>query len=311
MVRFKGRIPVTLIGGFLGAGKTTLVNHLVAQGGKRFGVIINEFGDTGIDGSLIENIDTDGIAELSNGCLCCVGRDGMVDAMFRLANRPTPPEYLLVELSGLADPVPVAQTLLDPFVRAKFELDGILGVADAGHLEQTLSDVPEGAVQLAYASVVLLNKTDRVDPAGLEQARRILGVINPLAEVYPVRQSQVEPARVLGIKAFDPDWKPQSHTHLHLPSVQTFTLFAERPLHRDRVNAFIDRYLVSRPGQVFRAKGLLSVKGMTQEVVFQGVREIFSLEFSERPATGLSRLVVIGRGLEEEEYRRAFAQLAG
>lgn len=224
MVRFKGRIPVTLIGGFLGAGKTTLVNHLVAQGGKRFGVIINEFGDTGIDGSLIENIDTDGIAELSNGCLCCVGRDGMVDAMFRLANRPTPPEYLLVELSGLADPVPVAQTLLDPFVRAKFELDGILGVADAGHLEQTLSDVPEGAVQLAYASVVLLNKTDRVDAAGLEQARRILGVINPLAEVYPVRQSQVEPARVLGIKAFDPDWKPHSHTHLHLHSVQTFTL---------------------------------------------------------------------------------------
>ncbi|PZA06548.1 MULTISPECIES: GTP-binding protein [unclassified Meiothermus] len=311
MVSCKQRIPVTVIGGFLGAGKTTLVNHLVAQGGRRFGVIVNEFGETGIDGSLIENVDAEGIAELSNGCLCCVGRDSMVDAMFRLANRPTPPEYLLVELSGLADPVPVAQTLLDPSVRAKFELDGIVGVADARNLEQTLSDVPEGAVQLAYASVVLLNKTDRVEAAGLEQARRILEVINPLAEVYPVQQSQVEPARVLGIKAFGSGWQLQRHPHRHSPSLQTFTLAADRPLHRGRVNAFIDRYLVSRPAQVFRAKGLLSVEGMTQEVVFQGVREIFSLELSERPATGLSRLVVIGRGLEEEEYRQAFARLAG
>jgi len=309
MIRFKQRIPVTVIGGFLGAGKTTLVNHLVSRGGRRFGVIVNEFGETGIDASLIENVDTDGIAELSNGCLCCVGRDDLAQTVFRLAGRERPPEHILIELSGLADPVPVAQTLLDPALRAGFELDGLLAVADARYLEQTLSDAPEGAVQLAYASAVLLNKTDLVDMAGLERARRILGVVNPLAAVYPVRQSQVEPARVLGIKAFDPGWKPQSYAHQHLPNIQSFTLSAERPLHRERVNAFIDRYLVSRPGQVFRAKGWLSVRGMAQEVLFQGVREIFSLELTERPATGLSRLVVIGRGLEEEEYRQAFARL--
>lgn len=151
MVRFKQRIPVTVIGGFLGAGKTTLVNHLVSHGGKRFGVIVNEFGQIGIDGSLIENLDTDGIAELSNGCLCCVGRDDLVDTVFRLANRKHPPEHILIELSGLADPVPVAQTLLDRFVRAKFELDGILGVADARHLEQTLSDAPEGGARAGPA----------------------------------------------------------------------------------------------------------------------------------------------------------------
>lgn len=309
MTQFQKRIPVSVIGGFLGAGKTTLVNHLVSSGRHRFGIIVNEFGETGIDGSLIENVDTDGVAELSNGCLCCVGREDLVSALFKLIGRKDKPEYILIELSGLADPVPVAQTVMDPFARTKFELDGIIGVADARNLEQTLRDGPEGAVQLAYANTVVLNKTDLATPEQVTDAENLIRKINPLAQINRTSQSQVNPQELLHLRAFDLDWKPQSYQHLHTPNLQTFTLTAERLLERHKVNEFIDQYLISRPDAVFRAKGFLSVKGFDKQVLFQSVREIFSLEQSKEPALAKSRLVVIGRGLNQFEYEEAFQAL--
>lgn len=309
MTQFQKRIPVSVIGGFLGAGKTTLVNHLVSSGHRKFGIIVNEFGETGIDGSLIENVDTDGIAELSNGCLCCVGREDLVSALFKIISRKDQPEYILIELSGLADPVPVAQTVMDPFARTKFELDGIIGVADARNLEQTLHDGPEGAIQLAYASTVVLNKTDLATPEQVAEAENLIRKINPLSEIYSTTQSRVDPEELLYLRAFDLDWKPQCHQHLHMPNVQTFTLTTDRLLERQKVNEFIDQYLISRPDAVFRAKGFLSVKGFDKQVLYQSVREIFSLEQSNQPADALSRLVVIGRGLNQFEYEEAFRAL--
>lgn len=309
MAQFQKRIPVSVIGGFLGAGKTTLVNHLIEKGQRKFGIIVNEFGETGIDGSLIENVDTDGVAELSNGCLCCVGRDDLVSAMFKLLGRKDRPDYLLIELSGLADPVPVAQTVMDPFAKTKFALDGIIGVADARNLEQTLRDGPEGAIQLAYASTVVLNKADLASPEQLETAQKIIQKINPLAQIQVTDHSRADPQSLLGLGAFDVDWQPASHQHLHTPGVQSFSLSTDKLLDRQRVNEFIDQYLISRPDAVFRAKGFLSVKGFDKEVIFQSVREIFSLELSEKPATGTSKLVVIGRGLNQFEYEEAFRQM--
>lgn len=309
MSQFQKRIPVSVVGGFLGAGKTTLVNHLVATGQQRFGIIVNEFGETGIDGSLIENVDSDGIAELSNGCLCCVGREDLVSALFKLIGRKDKPEYILIELSGLADPVPVAQTVMDPFARTKFELDSIIGVADARNLEQTLRESPEGAVQLAYASTVVLNKTDLATPTQIAEAENLIRKINPLVQIYSTARSRVNPEEVLHKRAFDLDWKAQHHVHLHTPDVQTFTLTAERLLERQKVNEFIDQYLISRPDRVFRAKGFLSVRGFEKQVLFQSVREIFSLEHAQTPASAPSRLVVIGRGLNRFEYEEAFHAL--
>jgi len=309
MIQWQKRIPISIIGGFLGAGKTTLVNHLVASRAHRFGIIVNEFGETGIDGSLIENVDTDGIAELSNGCLCCVGREDLLSALFKLISRKEKPDYVLIELSGLADPVPVAQTVMDPFARTKFELDGIIGVADARNLEQTLRDGPEGAVQLAYASTVVLNKTDLASPEQVAEAEGLIRQINPLAQVYPTSRARVEPQDLLNLRAFDPDWRPQHYQHLHTPRVQSFTLTAEGLLERQKVNAFIDQYLISRPDAVFRAKGFLSVKGFDKQVLFQSVREIFSLELAQQPVQALSRLVVIGRDLNQPEYEEAFQAL--
>jgi G3E family GTPase len=238
-----------------------------------------------------------------------VGREDLVSALFKIISRKDKPDYVLIELSGLADPVPVAQTVMDPFARTKFELDGIIGVADARNLEQTLRDGPEGAVQLAYASTVVLNKTDLARPEQVDEAEALIRKINPLAQIFRTAQSRVNPQDLLHLRAFDLDWRPQNYQHLHMPNVQSFTLSAEGLLERPKVNEFIDQYLISRPDAVFRAKGFLSVKGFDKQVLFQSVREIFSLELSQEPLQARSRLVVIGRGLNQFEYEEAFQAL--
>ena len=309
MFQFKSKIPVTVVGGFLGAGKTTLVNHLIKSGGRRFGVIVNEFGDINVDGALIENMDEDGVTEFSDGCLCCAGRDDLAEAMLKLALRPNPPEHLLVELSGLADPVPVAQTVLDPQLRGLFDLDGIIGVADARNLHRTLSETPEGAVQLAYASSIILNKRDLASEEQLETARGLLRGLNPLAHVTETENAVVDVPAQLAQGAYEPDWKPRNYEHQHTAGVTSFTLHHDQPLDVMAWNAFMEEYIISRPGSVFRAKGFLAFRGIDNEIVFQAVREIVKVTKADQHHEGRSNLVVIGRGLDEAEYREGFAKL--
>ncbi len=304
----KTRIPVSVIGGFLGAGKTTLVNHLIGSGGYRFGVIVNEFGETGIDGSLIENLDEDGVAELENGCLCCAARDDLLGAMVKLALRDTPPDYLLIELSGVADPVPVAQTVLDPYVKGLFELDGIIGVADARNLRQTVQECPEGSVQLAYASSIVLNKTDLADEAERAEARDLAQRLSPLATLHETRHSRASADALLAQHAFNADWTPEGHHHHHTPGMTSFTLRSEVPLNRRAWNSFVETLIVARPAQVYRAKGYLSLDGLPTPFVFQAVRDVIDLSLAQGREHGPSTLVVIGRDLEEAEYQQAFRE---
>ena len=309
MFSFKQKIPVSVIGGFLGAGKTTLVNHLIKTGNKRFGVIVNEFGDINVDGALIENMDDEGVTEFSNGCLCCVGRDDLAEAMLKLSLRKNPPEHLLVELSGLADPVPVAQTVLEPQLRHIFDLDGIIGVADARNLEQTLQEVPEGAVQLAYASSIILNKTDIATPTQLETARTLLRQLNPLGVVTESVNAAVDAKPQLTQGAFDTDWQPTGHEHIHAQGMSSFTLHHAEPLDALAWNGFMEEMILARPGNVFRAKGFLAFRQIPDEIIFQAVREIVKVTKGAQRHQGNSSLVLIGRGLEEREYREAFAKL--
>lgn len=304
------RIPVTVIGGFLGSGKTTLVNHLTGHPERRFGVIVNEFGALGVDGALIEQVEEESVTELRNGCLCCFGRDDLLRALVRLAARERAPEYLLIELSGLADPAPVLQTLLGPEVRAVFDIDGLVTVVDAAHFGRTLRQNPEAALQLAYASVIVVNKADLVDERTLQEVTAAARQLNPLASVITVRHSQVNSGELIGLGSFEASWSPPGVPTVHTPGVGSFALTRDTPISMREWHFFLQDLILSRPADVLRVKGFLSLEGVAETVLFQAVRDVFSAEaMTGTRAGGSSQLVVIGRHLDAAEYREAFARL--
>ncbi|PTA68860.1 CobW family GTP-binding protein [Deinococcus arcticus] len=300
------RIPVVVVGGFLGAGKTTLVNHLIRSLPHRLGVIVNEFGAAGVDGSLIERLQDD-VTELTAGCLCCTGRDDLLRALVTIAMREHKPDAVVVELSGVADPTPVLTTLLERSVRAAFRVTTLVAVVDARFALQTLREHPEAARQLAYANVVVLNKTDLADPGRLAHAEGVLRGVNPLADMKKVEQGQVDAAALIARDDFDPRvLTGVDEKAAHTPGLKSFTLHAERPLDPYAWQRFMTDFLLSRPAEVLRAKGFLDLHGYPQRILFQAVRDLFTAD-AWAAGDGTSELVVIGRGLDRAEFEAGWA----
>jgi G3E family GTPase len=200
----QSRIPVTVLTGFLGAGKTTLLNRILTeQHGQRIAVIENEFGEVGVDHQIVIGAEEE-IFETNNGCLCCTVRGDLIRILGQLLKRRDRFDHVLIETTGMADPGPVVQTFfLDDELKAQFVVDAIVTVVDALHFEQHLQDLREPAEQVAFADVVLLNKTDLVDEAGLARVERRVRAINGTAKILRSRNSDVPIASVLGIGAFD------------------------------------------------------------------------------------------------------------
>ena len=218
------QIPVTVLTGYLGAGKTTLLNRILSENhGKRYAVIVNEFGEIGIDNDLIVESDEE-IYEMNNGCVCCTVRGDLIRVVEGLMRRPGRFDAIVVETTGLADPVPVAQTFfMDDDVRSKTRLDAVVALVDAKHLPLRLKDSREAEDQIAFADVIVLNKTDLVTPQELRDVEAAVRAINPTARIHRTQRAGVPLEEVLDRGAFDlqpragerPAFPRRMHDHDH------------------------------------------------------------------------------------------------
>lgn len=315
-------LPVTLLTGFLGAGKTTLVNRILGeQSETRFAVVVNEFGDVGIDGELVVGA-SERLVQLANGCVCCTVRGDLQEALRELLEARERRLFgkrdfdaVLIEASGLAAPGPIAQTLnVDPVLSAGLRLDGILTLAHAGNLCRQLEEFPEAVAQVAYADRVLLNHADRVNAVELTAARRAVGEINALAVVEECSFAGGELGPLLAVGTTqDAAWRVDQleDEHVHHGEVGTVALRSSQPLRFDTLKIWLQFLAARRGPELYRLKGILHCAERVERVVVQGMYEWLELAASEEPAPAESVLVIIGKNLDEDELRRGWAACGG
>lgn len=314
-----GKLPVTLLTGYLGAGKTTLLNRILTEShGKKYAVVVNEFGEEGIDNDLVIDADEE-IFEMNNGCICCTVRGDLIRIVSGLLKRADQLDGILIETTGLADPAPVVQTFfVDDDLKDRVALDAVVTMVDAAHFLDSVDSAHEMEEQVAFADILILNKTDLVDADALAKVEEKLSALNRFAKIYKTTKAGVELSQVLARGSFDLQrllevepglLEEDPEDHEHDESIVSVSLKADIPVDPEKFSTWMRQLIQERGVDILRTKGILALAGHDQRYVFQGVHMVMDSDWAgDWPANKprSSRLVFIGRDLDQSELERAF-----
>lgn len=307
------KIPVLLITGFLGAGKTTLVNALLKQTQEKIALIINEFGDISIDDRLIAQ-ETEEMIQLASGSICCAVKDDLMKVLASLLTGGRSFDRVIIETTGLADPVPLMEAFTKrPMLYERYEVPQVVTVVDAFHIAEQLQMHEEAVPQIAVADIILINKIDLVpETADIESLVRR---INPLATILTSMQSHVPVEALLGAEPAEREWHAQTEEglheeHAHSSSIETFVLRETGPLNLQKVGLFIAEQILLNADNFVRYKGILSIEGMEERFIFQGLHMQFENR-KDRPwhanEERVSEVVIIGREIDRAALQETFS----
>jgi len=339
------QVPVTVLTGYLGAGKTTLLNRILSeQHGKKYAVIVNEFGELGVDNDLVVNADEE-VFEMNNGCICCTVRGDLIRIIEGLMKRKDKFDGILVETTGLADPGPVAQTFfMDDEVAEQYLLDSILTLVDAKHAAQQLNDRQEARRQVGFADQIFISKTDLVSAEETDALMHRLKHMNPRAPQQAVHFGEVALSEVFDLRGFnlntkldiDPDFLKEEahaghdhahdhdhgeqcdhpshqggHHHHHDDDVKSFVFRSERAFDPAKLEDFLGAIVNIYGPRMLRYKGVLYMQGTDRKVIFQGVHQLMGSDLG--PAWGpdekpCSKMVFIGIDLPKDIFLQGMAQ---